>query len=297
MGGLIGGIFIFVVFCLFILYYFTCYANTSVRKKDEAFMTSSSYIDVDTLRKNHLLSEQSIGRVFDEGSVSGFSDSDSEEEEEEGGETRHEVMGNRLRHNLAGSNDNIIVNGDDDEMIKAWNVDLVDYQNANTEVLHRNRSSFGSPVGEESSDDDNESRTEKNTYTKDNSNSEYLSNSRHSGMRNGNRSRSRSRSGSGGSSYNSQGDFFDNETFHSDAYDSEDGSQDDHRRSDASRSDVSRSDVSRSDVDYDDRSRSVVSHNDVYYDDRSRSHSDEYHSDSEGNEDIDDSPYRERLDT
>jgi hypothetical protein len=271
MGGLIGGIFIFVVFCLFVLYYFTCYANTSVRKKDAEFMTSTSYIDVDSLRKNRLVSVQSSGG-FDEGSVSGFSDSDSEE----GGETRHEIQGNRLRHKPAVSNDNSLgSDDDDDEMMKAWNIDLVDYQNSNREVLVRNLSSFGCPVGEESSDDgdddgDNQSRTEKNTHTADNSNSEYLSDNRRVGLDRPGSSRQRSsrslgRSGSGNSgkrsdswhgSFDTQGDFFDDEGIQSDVYELKNDKQD----------------TGRSDV---------------------------YHSDGEEKDDIDDddSPYREKLDS
>ena len=150
-GFLIAGIFILLLFLFFILYYFTCYASTSVSKRDEAFMTSSSYIDIDTLRKRHLLTEPSIGRLFDEESISGFSDSDSDSEEAGGPPV---AKGNRLHYQPSSSNINSAGSDDDDEMMKAWSEDLINFQNTNAAVLIGKLSTMSPPLGGSESSDD-----------------------------------------------------------------------------------------------------------------------------------------------
>ena len=120
MGGLIAAVVAFFVLFLCVVYYFTCYSNTKIRKKDEEFMTTSSFIDVDLLRQKHLLSEPSIGRIFEVDSLSGVSESDTDGSEK-----------------LQLQSPSSFVMEDEDEMIQAWNEDLLDFQKANRAVLQR----------------------------------------------------------------------------------------------------------------------------------------------------------------
>jgi len=149
MGGMIAGIILFILVVCCILYYFTCYSNTSPRKMDDEFRAATSYIDVDALRKNHLLSEPSIGRIFDDSSMSGF---ESSESDEDGHTQRPQLQVGASKGRLAYQPSSTLINDDssvesEDEVLQQWNEELADFHRANSDILSGNYESFGLPAG------------------------------------------------------------------------------------------------------------------------------------------------------
>jgi hypothetical protein len=148
MGGLIGGLIVFVFVACCILYYFTCYSNTSAQMMNEDFMTSTSYVDVDMLSKKHLHTEPSIGRIFEDSSLSGFESSGSDSENVlESHPSRLVVSSGKLVHQKSTFNDDSSIDETNDEVLKQWNEELADFQRANSGILLRNMESFRLPAG------------------------------------------------------------------------------------------------------------------------------------------------------